>query len=207
MRCQIFWLQLKSPLHDRHDVKIKFFNDGFIRRFEAHRLPKGTVMVRQNEEGRGIYLILHGGAEVVRTEDDGTVVIASVEGEAAEKAIKMIEALTEMPEVGKTYNAKVKKITEFGAFVEILPGKEGLVHISQLDVNRVEKVEDMLKLGDMIDVKLMHIDDNGKMSLSRKALLPGGENAHEEMAKSRERRSSGGGDRGRGGRGGRPPRR
>jgi polyribonucleotide nucleotidyltransferase len=99
----------------------------------------------------------------------------------------MINALTEMP--------------------EILPGKEGLVHISQLAVERIENVDDLLKLGDMIEVKLIHVDDAGKMSLSRKALLPGGENAHEEMARSRERRSSGGGDRGRGGRGGRPNRR
>ncbi len=151
------------------------------------------------------HITAESGAEI-SIEDDGTVVIASVEGEAAEKAIRMIEALTEMPEIGRTYNAKVKKITEFGAFVEILPGKEGLVHISQLDVKRIEKVEDILKLGDMIEVKLMFIDDAGKLSLSRKALLPGGEGASEEMAKSRERRS-GSGDRGRGGRGGRPPRR
>jgi polyribonucleotide nucleotidyltransferase len=77
---------------------------------------------------------------------------------------------------------------DFGAFVEILPGKEGLVHISQLDVNRVEKVEDIVKLGDAIEVKLMAIDSEGRLNLSRKALLPGGENAAEEMAKARERR-------------------
>jgi polyribonucleotide nucleotidyltransferase len=84
----------------------------------------------------------------------------------------------------------VKKIMEFGAFVEILPGKEGLVHISQLDTNRVEKVEDLFKVGDALEVKLMAIDSEGRLSLSRKALLPGGENAHEEMKKARERRSS-----------------
>jgi len=84
----------------------------------------------------------------------------------------------------------VKKITDFGAFVEILPGKEGLVHVSQLDVQRIDKVENFIKVGDTIEVKLMHIDSDGKMSLSRKALLPGGENAHEEMKRSRERKKS-----------------
>jgi polyribonucleotide nucleotidyltransferase len=100
--------------------------------------------------------------------------------------------MTEVPEVGKVYKATVKKITEFGAFVEILPGREGLVHVSQLDVNRVEKVEDLLKLNDEIEVKLMHIDEMGKMSLSRKALLPGGENAHEEIRRQREKKKDGG---------------
>lgn len=90
--------------------------------------------------------------------------------------------------MGKVYQATVKKITEFGAFVEILPGKEGLVHISQLDITRVAKVEDVVKVGDSIEVKLMRIDDEGRLNLSRKALLPGGEKAHEEIHRARERR-------------------
>ncbi|MEK6650471.1 MAG: polyribonucleotide nucleotidyltransferase, partial [Bacteroidota bacterium] len=145
--------------------------------------PGGKVIRRITAES---------GAEI-NIEDDGTIVIAAVEGESAAKAIAMINAITEMPEIGKVYHATVKKITDFGAFVEITPGKEGLVHVSQLDVKRVERVEDLLKVGDQIDVKLMLIDDAGKMSLSRKALLPGGENALEEMQKQKERRSSGGG--------------
>lgn len=80
---------------------------------------------------------------------------------------------------------------DFGAFVEILPGKEGLVHISQLDVNRVEKVGDVVKLGDQIEVKLMKIDEEGRLNLSRKALLPGGEGAAEEMNRPRKPRSEG----------------
>ena len=117
-----------------------------------------------------------------------------------------IRRMTEMPEVGKTYQATVKKIMEFGAFVEILPGKEGLVHISQLDVNRVEKVEDLVKVGDQIEVKLMKIDNEGRLNLSRKALLPGGEHAAEEMEKRssaprRDRGDRGDRDRGRGGSG------
>lgn len=129
------------------------------------------------------------GAEI-NIEDDGTVTVAAVEKESADKALTYIRSLTEIPEIDKVYKATVKKITDFGAFVEILPGREGLVHVSQLDVQRIDKVENFLKVGDEIEVKLMHIDADGKMSLSRKALLPGGENAHEEMRRSRERKKS-----------------
>ena len=78
-----------------------------------------------------------------------------------------------MPEVGETYHGKVVSILEFGAFVEILPGKEGLLHISELDYKKVDKVEDVLQVGDEVDVKLLEIDQKtGKMRLSRRALLP-----------------------------------
>jgi polyribonucleotide nucleotidyltransferase len=76
------------------------------------------------------------------------------------------------PEVGKTYTGKVKTTTAFGAFVEILPGVEGLVHISELQHGRTEKTEDVVKKGDTVEVKLLEIDERGKMRLSRKALLP-----------------------------------
>ncbi len=132
-------------------------------------------------------LVKDSGAEI-DIEDDGTVTVAAVQKESADKAMDAIRKMTELPEVGKTYKATVKKVMEFGAFVEILPGKEGLVHISQLDTKRLEKVEDLVKVGDVIDVKLMQIDTEGRLNLSRKALLPGGENAHEEMKKARERR-------------------
>jgi len=174
----------------------------FAPRLQTLKVPVDMIGAIIGPGGKMIrHITAESGAEI-NIEDDGTIVIAAVEGESAAKAIAMINAITEMPEVGKVYNATVKKITDFGAFVEIIPGKEGLVHVSQLDVKRVERVEDLLKVGDKIDVKLMLIDDAGKMSLSRKALLPGGENALEEMQKQKERRSSGGG---RGS--GRPPRR
>ncbi|KAA3616051.1 MAG: polyribonucleotide nucleotidyltransferase [Calditrichaeota bacterium] len=104
-------------------------------------------------------------------EDDGTVKIASTEPGAAKMAISIIEGLTATPEAGKVYKGKVKKITNFGAFVEILPGKEGLLHISEIDTQRVNKVEDILSVGQEIEVKLVRVDDSGKMNLSRKALL------------------------------------
>jgi len=101
-------------------------------------------------------------------EDDGTIIIASADGEASAKAVAMVEALTEEPKVGKTYDAKVVKIMEFGAFVEFMPGKEGLVHISRLADHRVEKVTDEVKDGEIIKVKLLEIDDMGRYVLSRK---------------------------------------
>ncbi len=115
-------------------------------------------------------IVAESGAEV-NIEDDGTIVIAATSKEASEKARAMIGRITEVPEVGKTYKATVKKIMDFGAFVEILPGKEGLVHVSQLDVKRIEKVADFVKVGDVFDVKLLEIDDKGRLNLSRKAVM------------------------------------
>jgi polyribonucleotide nucleotidyltransferase len=100
----------------------------------------------------------------------------------------MIRALTALPEVGKIYDGVVKGIKEFGAFVEIMPGKEGLLHISEIDVVRVANVSDVLKMGDKIQVKLLGIDDNGKLKLSRRALLKkeGDDSGQEERPKRRE---------------------
>jgi polyribonucleotide nucleotidyltransferase len=157
-------------------------------RLETIKIPVDMIGPLIGPGGKNIrQLVKDSGAEI-NIDDDGTVTIAAVEKESADKALNYIRSLTEQPEVGKVYKAIVKKITDFGAFVEILPGKEGLVHVSQLDVQRVEKVENFLKLGDTIEVMLMHIDNDGKMSLSRKVLLPGGEKAHEEIKRSRERR-------------------
>jgi len=103
--------------------------------------------------------------------DDGQVNIASISGESGEKAKQMILAMIEEPEVGKIYTGTVKKITEFGAFLEIIPGKEGLLHISEIERHRINSVTDVLKVGDEVDVKLLSIDARGKMDLSRRALL------------------------------------
>jgi polyribonucleotide nucleotidyltransferase len=104
-------------------------------------------------------------------ERDGSVKIASVDEKAAQQAMQMIEYLTEEVEVGKIYLGKVTRILNFGAFVEILPGKEGLCHISQLDEKRVAKVEDIVHEGDTILVKVAEIDDQGRVNLSRKQAL------------------------------------
>ena len=160
-------------------------------RLQTLKIPVDMIGALIGPGGKNIRQIVKDSGAEINIEDDGTVTVAAVERESADKAIAAIMRMTEAPEVGKVYRATVKKIMEFGAFVEILPGKEGLVHISQLDVNRVNKVEDLVKLGDQIDVKLMKVDAEGRLSLSRKALLPGGENALEEMNRPRKPRSDG----------------
>jgi polyribonucleotide nucleotidyltransferase len=104
-------------------------------------------------------------------DDSGLVIIASTDVNAAEEAQKMVQALVEEPEVGKEYHAVVKKIMDFGAFAEFLPGKEGLIHISELDERRVAKVTDVVNLGDAVDVVLKKIDREGRYNLSRKDYL------------------------------------
>ncbi len=104
-------------------------------------------------------------------DDDGKVVVASPDVNAVEAAHKMINALIEEPEIGKAYKGKVKRVKDFGAFVEFLPGKEGMVHISELDIARTNKVSDVVKEGDMIDIVIKRIQPDGKIALSRKDFL------------------------------------
>jgi polyribonucleotide nucleotidyltransferase len=106
-------------------------------------------------------------------EEDGTVFIAATDGPAALRARQMVEEITEVPVVGRIYTGKVVRTTDFGAFVEILPNQDGLVHISQLDSERVNKVEDIVSVGDEITVMITNIDDAGKVRLSRQAVLEG----------------------------------
>lgn len=114
------------------------------------------------------------GAEVNIDDDDpGKVTIASVDLSSAQKALEIIEALVADVEVGKVYTGRVKKILDFGAFVEVLPGKEGLIRISELDIGHVDRVEDVVKVGDEVTVKVIEIDSQGRVNLSRRALLPG----------------------------------
>ena len=107
----------------------------------------------------------------VAVDDDGTITLSSVEASAAAAARSMIEALTAEAEIGRQYTGTVKRIMPFGAFVEILPGKEGLLHISELAQRRVNVVEDVVKEGETIEVKVLEIDNSGKMRLSHKATL------------------------------------
>lgn len=139
--------------------------------------------------------------------DTGQVFIASADGEAMARAIKWIRDLTTDAEIGQIYTGRVTRIAEFGAFAEILPGKEGLVHVSELEPHRVERVEDVCRLGDEILVKVIGIDEKGKIRLSRKQALHPTAKVEEGEEPFRPERSSGkphgrGGDRG-GDRGGR----
>ena len=104
-------------------------------------------------------------------EEDGRVFIAAVDSEKGAQALKVIETIAKDPEIGTIYKGKVTRLMTFGAFVEIAPGKEGLVHISKLDVKRTEKVEDVVKVGDEIMVKLVEIDSQGRLNLSRRDAL------------------------------------
>jgi polyribonucleotide nucleotidyltransferase len=123
--------------------------------------PKGkTIRAIQEETGAQINI-----------EDSGIVTIASVSGEGGERARERIKAIAQDPEIGIIYEGVVKSTTSFGAFVEILPGTEGLLHISELQEGRTEKTEDVVKKGDVVRVKLLSIDEKGKMRLSRKAAL------------------------------------
>ena len=174
--------------------------------------PKGKTIRGIQEET---------GAEIT-VDDSGTVTIAAVGGEAMERARQMVQAITQEPIVGETYEGTVKSTTAFGAFIEILPGTEGLLHISEMRHTRVDKTEDVVKKGDRVTVKLIDRDERGRLRLSMKALMPRPEGAEAESEsgegvtadvgagegegerrESRDRRPSGGGSRGgRGGRGG-----
>ncbi len=121
--------------------------------------------------GKNIRQIINETGVTIDVEDDGTVTIASNDAEAALRAVAMVKWLTEDAEIGKIYRGVVKKIVDFGAFVEILPGTEGLVHISQLAQERVKKVTDILQEGDEVMVKVLEIDKQGKIRLSRKDAL------------------------------------
>jgi polyribonucleotide nucleotidyltransferase len=123
--------------------------------------PKGkTIRAIQEESGATIDI-----------DDSGVVKIAAVSGEAGARAREMIEAIVKDPEVGRIYEGPVKNTTTFGAFVEIMPGTEGLCHISELQEGRTEKTEDVVKKGDIVRVKLLSIDEKGRLRLSRKAAM------------------------------------
>ena len=121
--------------------------------------------------GKVIKKIVEDTGAQIDINDDGTVYIAAANSESADAAIKTIQDITAEPEVGKVYTGKVTRIMNFGAFVEFMSGREGLVHISQLAKERVDKVEDVVNVGDEIVVKLVEIDSKGRMNLSRKACL------------------------------------
>src|SRR5690242_6910027 len=178
--------------------------------------PKGkTIRGIQDETG----------AELT-VDDSGLVTIAAVGGDAMERARQMVQALTAEPVVGEIYEGPVKSTTPFGAFIEIMPGTEGLLHISEMQHGRTERTEDVDKKGDRVKVKLIERDERGRLRLSRKALMPkpegtpdggqeggqnsgqggggaeGGNGGGEPRAEGAREGSEGGGrERGRGGRG------
>ena len=121
--------------------------------------------------GKMIRAIIEQTGVAIDVEDDGTVNIASPDGPSAQKAIDIVKGLTAEPEVGAFYMGTVRRIVDFGAFVEILPGTDGLVHVSELDSGHVRNVSDVVKEGEEVLVKVIGIDRMGKIRLSRKEAL------------------------------------
>ena len=121
--------------------------------------------------GKNIRGIVEETGVKIDIEDDGTVRIAATSGDAAQKAIEMVEAVTATAEIGKDYMGTVKKVVDFGAFVEILPGTEGLLHISEVAEHHVPDIRDEVRVGDKILVKVLNVDDQNKIRLSRRAVL------------------------------------
>lgn len=191
---------LKKGLVQARDARLKILNvmNGIISKPKesvSEYAPKiVTLRINPNKIGE---LIGPGGKNIKRItaetgatidiEDDGTVQIAAADSSASEKAVEAVKRITEDVEVGKIYLGKVKKMTDFGVFCEILPGKEGLVHISELADKFVKKIEDEVKVGEEILVKVTEIDSQGRINLSRKQAVEKKRNHHHEEHNKRHK--------------------
>ncbi len=182
-------------------------------RMTSISIPVSKIGAVIGPGGKTIRGIIEETGAQVDVQDDGTVFVSSVEGDASKRAVEMIENLTKEAKIGDIYTGKVVRILGFGAFVEILPGQDGMVHISELSDHRVESVEDEIEMGQELTVQVIDVDPQGKISLSRRSLL-----LDEDMETVAARRQGAGGNgrsggagrggpRDRGRDGGRPPRR
>jgi polyribonucleotide nucleotidyltransferase len=146
----------------------------FAPRIVTIRIPVDKIRDVIGPGGKMIRSIIERTGVKIDVEDDGRVNVASADGDSAQKAISIIQELTATPELNKTYLGKIQRITDFGAFVEIMPGTDGLLHVSEIANHRVKDVRDELKEGEQVLVKVINIDPTGKIRLSRKALLQEG---------------------------------
>ena len=190
----------------------------FAPRLYTVEIPKEKIRDVIGPGGKTIRSIIEETGCNIEIEDDGRVIIASPDEPAARRAIQMVERLTQVPEMGKIYTGTVRRVENYGAFVEIMPGTDGLLHISEMAPYRVREVSDLVKEGDEVEVKVVNIDEQGKIRLSRKAVImespdydpaqyEGMEMAMAGGGGGERERGEGGGDRGgrggdRGGRGG-----
>ncbi len=170
-------------------------------RIEQIKIPVDKIRDVIGTGGKVIREIVEKTGAKVNVEDDGTVKVASANADSIEAAIKWIKSLTSEPEVGMIYEGKVVKVMEFGAFVNFFGAKDGLVHVSQLSKERVDKPSDVVKEGDVVKVKLLGFDDRGKARLSMKVVdqatgadISTGEPGEEDTGGGG---GGGGGDRGR----------
>jgi len=141
-------------------------------RITSFKVPQEKIGAIIGPGGKMIRKIIEETQAKIDIEDDGTVTIAAADQASGQKAKELIDLIIQEPEVGRSYQGTVKRVVDFGAFVEILPQQEGLLHISEIDHKRIGRVEDVLKVGDKVMVKVTGIDPQGKIRLSRKALLP-----------------------------------
>jgi polyribonucleotide nucleotidyltransferase len=166
-------------------------------RIETIKVKPDQIRTIIGPGGKMIKAIVDQTGCAIDVADDGTVSIASPDQTSIAKALEIIKSLTMTPEVGETYLGKVVRVEPYGAFLEIAPGKDGLLHVSEFDWKRVEHVEDVMKLGDEVQVKIIEIDREGRVRLSRKALLPKPEGYEERPPRDRgDRGGERGGDRG-----------
>jgi polyribonucleotide nucleotidyltransferase len=172
----------------------------FAPRIITVKIPVDKIGALIGPGGKNIRALQEETGATIDVQEDGTVYIAAIDGEGGKIAYERVAALGESAVIGNIYTGKVVRIADFGAFVEILPGVDGLVHISQLDSERVNKVEDIVGMGDEITVMVTDIDGQGKIRLSRQAVLEGW--TAEEAREKDQRKPGGGGGRPGGGRGG-----
>ena len=147
------------------------------------KLPQGKIGEVIGPGGKNIKKIIQETGVTVDIDDDGICQVASQDGAAIEKAVAIIRGMIEEPEVGRVYRGKIKRIMNFGAFCEILPGKEGLIHVSELAAKFVKNVEDVVKVGDEVNVKVMEIDQQGRVNLSKKQADPAASEAEDKEKK------------------------
>jgi polyribonucleotide nucleotidyltransferase len=185
-----------------HKGRLQIINDVILPRIPAPRaelnkwapriismqVPVDKIREVIGSGGKVINKIIADTGGQININDDGMVYISSPDLEAADKAKTIITGIVSDPEVGTEYDGTVTRLMDFGAFVEFLPGKEGLVHISKMAWNRVEKVEDVLHEGDKVHVKLIEIDSQGRLNLSIRDCLPKPEGYVEEEPRRRENR-------------------
>ena len=153
------------------------------------QVPVDKIGVIIGPGGKTIRSIIEQTGVSIDVSDDGGVTIGSVDGNSAAEALAIVEGLTREVEVGQTYSGKVSRLMNFGAFVEILPGKDGLVHISELSSEHVASVESVVSVGDEIEVKVIEIDRMGRVNLSRRAILEGEDYSPRPSRDSGERRT------------------
>jgi polyribonucleotide nucleotidyltransferase len=157
-------------------------------RIETIKVPPDKVREVIGPGGKMVRAIQAETGTTIELEDDGTVRITGAKAEGREKARAMIEGITKEPEVGEIYEGKVTRIMSIGAFVEYLPGKEGLVRISELSPERVNRVEDVVKVGDAVKVKIAEVDRQGRVNLSMRAVGENDGNSYETRQRAERER-------------------